>query len=576
MNFDRLRRLDIPHLLFGEFFVPVILLTVYLVAATWWLPAGVNQNFSSRTLAYISPLAVLASLLLGVLVIRRKITLLASSRREAMQSGYVVILLLPLFPVVTYIINNLEILNWAQIGITFIGFAVGLSLPVLLVPFLLNRWGLWQSAMAIGVAYAFLLMFMASLSAHFVWHKSVSMTIALPLLVSIYVFIRLMLLPNLWKSFQLFVVLFFLVNPVLQFLSPSEPDADEGTVPFSDNRLLQAVQSSQPVTKPNIYLLVYDAYVPAETLLEYGIDNLEHEKQLEALGFKLYSSTYSIGATTLVTMNGVLNSSADTYGNVRRATAGGGVVQTVLQGFGYKTYGVFGNDYFFRGHPPLYDYFFPPKSESESSMLTSAILEGEFRFDVGFSKTPRPEYLQQKATTLAAQVETPRFLYSHSGLPGHTQNSGMCLEHELNAYRRDLDLANFEMLTDIANILENDPNAIVVIAGDHGPYLTKNCTITEGIYDISEITRLDVQDRFGTFLAIYWPSNNFERYDEIIVLQDVFPAIFAYMFEDESILDARVKPAIVAPNRISGVTVIDGIIYGGVNDGEPLFLSNSE
>jgi hypothetical protein len=127
------------------------------------------------------------------------------------------------------------------------------------------------------------------------------------------------------------------------------------------------------------------------------------------------------------------------------------------------------------------------------------------------------------------------------------------------------------MRQDLALILEHDPEAIVIISGDHGPYLTKNCYITGNEYDISEITRLDIQDRYGTFLAIKWPSADFEAYDEITVLQDLFPVIFAYMYEDQGLLRSKVEPITSDEIRISSAKVSNGIIVGGVDDGEPLF-----
>ncbi len=79
---------------------------------------------------------------------------------------------------------------------------------------------------------------------------------------------------------------------------------------------------------------------------------------------------------------------------------------------------------------------------------------------------------------------------------------------------------------------------------------------------------MDIQDRFGTFLAIRWPTPDFENYDDIIVLQDIFPAVFAYLFNDEGFLESKIDPSTFSPL----VTVRNGIIFGGINDGEPLFL----
>jgi hypothetical protein len=131
------------------------------------------------------------------------------------------------------------------------------------------------------------------------------------------------------------------------------------------------------------------------------------------------------------------------------------------------------------------------------------------------------------------------------------------------------------MRIDVERVLDTDPRAIVVVAGDHGPYLTKNCFGTQGAYDISEISRLDIQDRFGTFLAIRWPSEDYDEYDDISVLQDLFPAIFAYMYENPDLLDAKVDPMTAEEWPASGAGASDGLIVGGIDDGEPLFNSGS-
>ena len=198
---------------------------------------------------------------------------------------------------------------------------------------------------------------------------------------------------------------------------------------------------------------------------------------------------------------------------------------------------------------------------------------GEFRFDNQFDKISEEQFVETKQRIFEGISQDPIFLYMHSGLPGHSQNSGACLPDETDRFLARLTRANIEMRQDINTITENDPEAIVIVAGDHGPSLTKNWAYTENHYKISEISRLDIQDRFGAFLAIRWPSDDFANYDDITVLQDLFPAVFAYLFADENFLDLKVEPSIIRNTVISGATVRNGIIYGGINDGESLFES---
>jgi len=208
-------------------------------------------------------------------------------------------------------------------------------------------------------------------------------------------------------------------------------------------------------------------------------------------------------------------------------------------------------------------------------LLSEAVLTGEFQSDLDPDDIPRENYLAAKRDILSMDASTPLFLYTHSTYPGHSQVANQCLPDQTQRFEERLRLANIEMRQDLELLLENDPGAIIIIAGDHGPYLTKNCDSTsKDGYEISEITRQDIQDRFGTFLAIRWPSPDFEAFDDITVLQDLFPAVFAYLFQEAKILEAKIEPEILQPEKVSGAIVRNGIIYGGVDDGEPLFLSH--
>jgi hypothetical protein len=268
-------------------------------------------------------------------------------------------------------------------------------------------------------------------------------------------------------------------------------------------------------------------------------------------------------------MSRVLNASTEFFGDKRRGVSGDGIIQNTLRGFGYETYGLFSNDYNFLENDPTYDFSIPERSSSPE-ILIRAILMGEFRFDVGFNIQPREQFVETKQSIFESVSGAPVFIYMHSFLPGHSQNSGACLSDETDRFNIRLTSANLEMQQDIKKIIDNDPESIIIVAGDHGPYLTKNCTRLKGVYEVSEISRLDIQDRFGTFLAIRWPTQDFEKYDDITVLQDLFPAVFAYLFNDERFLELKIEPSTISPI----VTVRNGIIYGGINDSEPLFVAD--
>jgi hypothetical protein len=567
-----LRRTSILGRLQSELLIPLAVLSLYLVAASLLLPAGVNRVFVTRSAQALLPVAgllwiaflILAWLTLGALPRPRQPT-------AGPRLGDGILVLLPLTPVLQYVLLNAAILFPVDVFLVVGTFALLASLLILGVPFLLRRSGAARSLIYMGLAFAFSLANMAALSRQFRWHDWVSLKILLPVFGGIWLIGWLLDRLNQRSVMTLAILAFLGANTVVQMATrPQDEPAEEPSQ--SRNALAALVGSRQPRVTPSIYLLVYDAYVGSETMAAHGIDNRDQERYLQDLGFKIYPEAYSLAAGSLKTMSRVLNASPayvlDRDG--RKAVAGAGVVQRLLGEYGYATYGVFPSDFFFRGTAPTYDVSFP-RPRSSAALLLRAILEGEFRFDVGFDDVPRGEYRAEKEQIFAAPSSEPKFVYTHSSLPGHAQMSGVCRPNEEELYGEDVAKANAEMRVDVETILEADPGAIVIVAGDHGPRLTKNCMGTGSDYPLSEISRLDIQDRFGTFLAIRWPEEGFEEYDDITVLQDLFPAIFAYLFADAALLEARPEPITLDASPISGARVEDGVIVGGIDSGEPLF-----
>jgi len=540
----------------------------YFVLASLLFPSGVNQVFVTRSAKHALPVTALlwiAAFAVPRLRIRKLQFPVASE--DSLSIGDLILLLLPLAPVVQYILNNADILFWyEQLGV-FCFFALLAAVPVIVVPALLRKTGSTRPVMYLGLALAFSITNMAALSRQFAWHEWGSLKIQLPIFAGVWLVSWFLFRLTLRNVLHVVIAGYFASSAAVQVLTadraPSDAELDQ-----ADNALFSLVGSRKPVATSSIYLLVYDAYVVSETMSAYGIDNRIQERYLEDSGFEIYPRTYSVGLSSLTSMSRVLNSSMSFYGNERKGVSGDGIVQYLLRQFGYTTYGVFPSVFFFRGVVPSYDFSFPGYASS-ADLLIAAILEGEFRFDIDVSHS---QFIQEKESILSEVSRDPRFIYAHSDLPGHSQNSGACLPNEVELFAERLTRANIEMRLDVEMILENDPEAIVIVAGDHGPYLTKGCFITQGKYDISEISRLDLQDRYGAFLAIRWPSIGLQKYDDITVLQDLFPAVFAFMFADPELLASRVEPITQNRKLMSGALVIDGVIEGGIDDGEPLFV----
>ena len=553
--------------LFPNAIIPLMVISLYFVIFANLLPEGVTKVFAEESWKYSIALAAGSGLVsLGLLKCQRKRNMEALRKREdRIIAQDLILLLLPLTPIAQYVIRNQDILPPVQ-SLFLLGIFLAFSLFfVQFIPRLLARIASTRTLMLLGTAFAFVIVNMATLSAQHHWFRQGSLTIQWQFLAGIFIISWFLDYLNYKNLLYLLIAFLFVSQTVYQALLQVENKSPSET----QSLLTQLVGERKPLSTPDIYLLVYDAYVHNETMMAYGIDNSQQENYLEELGFTLYPHTYSVADTSLDTMGRVLNASVD-YGSVRQAVSGNAAVTSLLKTFGYETHGVFSSDYFFRNASPAYDHWFP-EPQATSLLLTEAIFTGEFRFDQEFIEEDLEDFFTTKREVFQPH-SNPTFLYAHSRFPGHSQNSGRCLPNETQLFVERLKLANLEMRQDLDLLTENDPKAIIIVAGDHGPYLTKNCYHTFDAFKLSEITRLDIQDRNGTFLAIRWPTIRFAEFDDIVVLQDLFPSVFAYLFNDTSILEAKVTPIIIQNERLSGASVDNGIIKGGIDEGEPLFL----
>lgn len=575
-----MKKLKEPNYILSNLFIPLLVLIInclslgYFISRILILPSGVNFVFLSRFWKYLLVLAAVIYLIFYISIKKKRGDEFVFKKSiENISAGDILLVLLPLTPVVQYILRNQDILPIKDSLAVFAFFVFLSSLYVYVIPTLLGIVSSIPTMMLSGLAFVFTITSMSLLSQYFSWYENGNLIIQALFFTGTFLVIWLLYHSSNKRILHIFIVGMFFVNTGIHLVHNNN-DTNELNLPETENSLLSLVDGKELVFSPNIYLLVYDAYVADEILLSYGIDNSLQEDFLREQGFELYPHTYSVGSETLTTMNSVLNVSTEKYGNERRGVSGDGIIHNILKNYGYKTYGLFTSDYYFRGIQSSYDFSTPESSSPPYMHLVTAILMGEFRFNLGFDFQTREEFLESKKAVLEDVTAEKAFIYIHSDLPNHSQNSGACLFYETNTYRERLMDANTEMREDINSIINNDPGAIIIIAGDHGPYLTKNCISTEGEFDISEISRLDIQDRFGTFLAVKWPTEEYNQYDEITILQDLFPAILSYMHQDEIILESKIEPITNSSERISGASVNNGIIFGGIDDGEALFLSD--
>lgn len=570
--------------------VPLVVLALYFFAfstfAAWLVPEypiNVNVAFAGKAWRLALGGAGLSVLLALAWCWISRPNPDVPAAKESLRIGDGLLLLIPLAPVFQYLVNNQDILGVAD-SLLLLGVLGGISfLLVLVIPFLLGRLIPSMPLMLTGLAFVFSVLQMASLSQELAWYEQGNLVVQVGLVTGVLVVGCLLSRHGNRRLLYALAVAYFAINSVMQI---AHARTEKGTAkpdkyppPEEGHKMIAAIGLRDPMRKPHIYLLIYDSYVANETLKQYGLDNQVQEDYLASLGFHLYPHAYSLGADSVRSMNRLLDATVSFHGHRNRGVAGDGVVHRLLKKMGYETHGVFYTDYFFRGGGnAAYSFSYPVEAADIGLELIKAICMGEFRFDLKFNKSSaRPgfdyeEFKEVKKNALIRSSRRPKFVYAHTPKPGHSQNSGSCRTNEVELYAKRLSQANNEMKADLDAILSRDAESIIIVAGDHGPYLTKNCSRTWQNYDLAEIHRLDIQDRYGTFLAIRWPNGHSVPSDQIIVLQDVFISIFAYLYDDPAILSAKVDPVTWEPWVTSGAYVSNGIIVGGRDDGGPLFL----
>lgn len=551
------------------------ILTVYSLLTliiSNYLPQGVTKGFFDRSVIYYGFIPVIFIIYLVYKLLATK-HISFSKARESVSildfSGVLVVLI----PLSQYIFSNLDVIPFKDAIVSLIYIFTIVSIVLVILPNIFSVLISKRYSQTILLLLLVMIVYMPIVSAYFGFHKYGSSKILLPLFITTLLVSYLLIIKRSYKLL-FFLATVFVMNTALTI---------NGSI-GSDNQLTSVEARSldvKPSDKPkfvkfnSVYLLIYDSYVSNEVMQQYGIDNSQQERFLIENGFRLYPSTYSIATQSHSTMGRLLDiksSESDLWKNV----AGDAFVFEQFKLNGYQTSGYFPNTYFFQGSEITYDTFYPSIDRSGSNPLITvykSVLSGYFGFDIGFDEFSHNSYLDVKSQYFNEKGSQPRFLYTHTG-PSHAPFSGQCQpEEQIALFETRLSEANLEMRKDISDIISNDPNAIIVVAGDHGPYLTKNCYFLNNVYASEEINRLDLQSRFGAFLSIKMPDNHQIPRKNIRVLQDVFPEILDYLTESNEFSEMKVKP-ITVQDVTSSVHVDNGIIKGGLNDGEPLYLSN--
>lgn len=530
---------------------------------------GLNYEFFTR----VMPLTFYVGLVISIIFIISKKCIkdrdfIYLKKSEFMEKLDFLLILFPLTPIVQYILANQDILGLKSSVYVLVYYIVLSLLLIVLIPRFLSGLISKNMSTAIGLAFTFIFLNMSDFG------RSTRPLYIASIFLAVFLLSFVLLFSHKKRILVLLASVLFVTNFLFGFKNISQVTQDIPEENGHENQLFSLFENREPQNKTNVYIMVYDAYPNEETMQAYEYDNSYQYNYLLDNGFTIYDGTYSLGASSIISMSSVMSLyNFPTTEQTRKMLAGEAFSYKLLRKIGYESEYLTKDDYMTKNQKTTHNFMFPSNRDSidPHKIIINAINEGEFRFDLDFSSVTYDDYIRVKKERLERNKHKPIIHHSHDDNPGHSQNSGVLLPNETELFIERLEVANREMKNNISSIRENDSEAIIVILGDHGPYLTKNGIGLQD-YEIDEIDRIDIQDRFGTFLAISWPDNDFVDQLDINLIQDVLPAIISYIYQDASLYDKlAMQRKIFNPSIIGGVDIVDGKLYGGQFNGDPLF-----
>jgi len=364
-----------------------------------------------------------------------------------------------------------------------------------------------------------------------------------------------------------FFVLFTLINLVLlagqNFLGEEQASLETEIGQSPDTQKIQKRierfngLAGNIADRPNIYFLVSESMPDLNTLEKLGIDAFPLKSLLQEYGFKTYENTYTVGPMSLPSMSRTLDIRAQISDGdeMRKIVGGHSIANLWLQDIGYQSAIV--TKTFMTGIYNAYDIRKPDVSVTAGKMdfllmLLKGVALREFKFDIkGLKRYGKNiDYESIKHELIKTERQEPFFMVYHGEYPGHSQNSGQCLPDEKERFVQRYYKAIKLLRADLKLIKKHDPNALVVIMGDHGPYLTGNCH-TLNYTNPAQVTELDLRDRVGTIFSVHWPDPlKAEKYDrEITINQDFFPVLFSYLYDNPAPLSLRIPSQVTLGGR---------------------------
>ena len=270
---------------------------------------------------------------------------------------------------------------------------------------------------------------------------------------------------------------------------------------------------------PNLYFVSFDAMVPRSLLRKnLGVETTGFHDLVEDR-MRRFSNFFSDSVKTKHALYSVLALDVDVYASQRRELEKQGrdpdpflfsgrnpsALLGILDRNGYETTSIYSNDYFGRRKGPYIDNYITIDRSSVCNLLDDSIrilsFWGYCRWFGGSFRWNQRLRLTVEAIEKASGNDGPQFVMAHMYAPGHVHKSFLHGNVEqFEAYKsyniRGSESAARYLDAIIRHLEDDDPDAILLVYGDHGMFLSKGL-------EFEDDPTFVFQDNYGVLGAVY-------------------------------------------------------------------------
>ncbi|AWI27019.1 hypothetical protein [Flavobacterium pallidum] len=326
--------------------------------------------------------------------------------------------------------------------------------------------------------------------------------------------------------FMMLLCIFPAVNVVNTFLSKQFVDTKAWM------RQPDHVKNVKFVQKPNVYFIEPDGYTGSDAMADvpYKYHDTMYD-YLKLQSFTVYEKTISNYPASLASNASMLGMKHHYLGKIlsspfemqdaRNIISADNPVVEIFRKNDYKTFFIVEDEYFQKNFSRgQYDYYNIQNSEIPFFSDDNSVKKDVYR-DL------------EKCIAAERNSAQPKFYFVEKLLPHHIAFDGSGVANERKSYLDDIETCNKWLKKTISMIGKNDPNAIILIVGDHGGWVG----IENNRQMFSTKDPKLLRSIFSNLIAIKWHDKAHVKYDAKLRSNvNIFRVLFACLGQDATLL----------------------------------------